>query len=187
MGSRSILFDPTRIRSRIDWRNPPSGWITGSGRGPCRVPPLIFGGPWSSCLLVLRSPPSSCRSGRRCVVRGRKTFSSPSFLIWESTTLPCTFYSLRGVSCSWSEVGIAWRSAARWPHPYPFSARTVCWGLLRSPRIVAYVAVGATQIRSVQHLSRFVFLEVLGLERHGATPQEDRREEEGGLELQVLH
>ena len=37
-GLRSILFDPTRIRSRIDWRNPPSGWITGSGRGPVGPP-----------------------------------------------------------------------------------------------------------------------------------------------------
>ena len=37
-GSRSILFDPTRIRSRIGWRNPPSGWIIGSGRGPVGPP-----------------------------------------------------------------------------------------------------------------------------------------------------
>ena len=47
-GSRSILFDPTRIRSRIDWRKPPSGWITGSGRGPVGPPlnlerPLVRG------------------------------------------------------------------------------------------------------------------------------------------------
>ena len=79
-GSRSILFDPTRIRSRIDWRNPPSGWITGSGRGPCLVPPLIFGGPWSLCLLLLRSPSSSTPFGVVDVGSGQENLLNTKLL-----------------------------------------------------------------------------------------------------------
>ena len=52
-------------------------------------------------LPVLRSPPSSCRSGRRCVVRGRKTNSRTKLPDLGIPYLTVHFLQLAGAQLQW--------------------------------------------------------------------------------------
>ena len=90
-----------------------AGGLLVRGRGPFWSPPYPREAPGSwvcqYCALHL------LRAVRDVVAwfGAGKLTRLPSFLIWESPTLLCTFYSLRGRSCSECAVRVAWRSAAK--------------------------------------------------------------------------
>ena len=142
------------------------------GSGSAWVPPLTWCGLWFAGSLVLH--PTSCIRPHPNALRswyggdllrdwyGVETLSTLTTLTKRSTALRLRSRSLGAPSQVAPSVSIL--------------ARTVDWGLLRSPHIVAYVAEGATQIRAEAHHSRFVFC--ILLRRNGATSEEDRCEEE---------